>query len=112
MAIPAAYILIWGCIKIVISDKTVNTAVDHWTKGTSTKLDDILWRLLELVAGIEDHELQELTLTAGLADINKKYADAKEKGKEGKYKKATKPPIAKKHMLPLMALGPIDTGVC
>jgi len=111
MAIPAAYIVIWGCIKLVISDKTVNTAIDHWTKGTSTKLDDLLWRLLEIAAGIEDHELKELALNAGLADLNARYAAAKERGQEGRFKKKTKPPITVTQIAMLMQYEPLTEGV-
>ena len=114
MAIPPVYFLIWECIKLVISDKTVNTAVDHWTKGTSTKLDDLLWRLLEIAAGIEDHELQVLALESGVSDLTARYQAAKEAGAESKYKAPTRPPITvdQMQMLRLMA-GDINTlGVC
>jgi len=112
MAIPPVYFLIWECIKLVISDKTVNTAIDHWTKGTSTKLDDLLWRLLETAAGIEDHDLQVRALEAGVSDLTAKYQYAKEVGEEAVYKAPTKPPITVDQMRILMS-GDTDTmGVC
>jgi len=112
MAIPPAYFLIWECIKLVISDKTVNTAIDHWTKGTSNKLDDLLWRLLETAAGIEDHDLQVATLNTGVADITARYQAAKAVRLETAYKVPTTPPLTVDQMRILMS-GDTDTmGVC
>jgi len=103
MAIPAIYILIWGVAKLVISDKTVNTAVDHWTKGTSNRWDDLVWRVLEIAAGIEDHDLKVLTLNAGVADITARYVAAKEAGTEALYKKPTRTPIPPDYIRALMS---------
>lgn len=112
MALPVAYLLIWGCIKLVISDKTVNTAVDHWTKGTSTKLDDLLWKLLELAAGIEDEDLKELTLNAGVADLNARYDSAKAAGREHEFKQRTTPPISQTQIMALLTTDQLDVGNC
>lgn len=108
-AVPAALVAIWKCIKLVISDKTVNTAVDHWTKGTSTKLDDLFWRLLEICAGIEDHDLQKLTLDAGLTDLNLRYASAKEVGLAHRFKEPVEPPISTEQLQALLTGDPITT---
>jgi hypothetical protein len=112
MAVPIFYLLIWSCIKVIISNKTVNTAIDHWTQGNSTKLDDKVWKLLELAAGIEDEELKTLALNTGIAEIDAQYAFAKEAGRSGEFKEATPPPIGREYMQALLALNSDGTGVC
>ena len=72
--------LLWQCLKLVIENKTVNTAMDNWTKGTSNEIDDAVWALLESVTGVKDEELKQKMLNDGLAAIEEKYVTAKNEG--------------------------------
>lgn len=112
MAATIPFALIWACAKLVLSDKTVNTAIDHWAKGTSNKFDDLVWRLLEMAAGIPDHDLKVLALEAGVADLNAQYASAKKAGREAKFFLETKPPISQKEIISVLALEPGIIGNC
>lgn len=81
--------LIWTVAKTVLTNETVNKAIDNWVNGTSNSIDDMVWKLLESAAGVPAEE-REVVLNTGLQNIEAKYAEAKAAGTLDDLKKVTK----------------------
>lgn len=83
---PIAIIgMAWGVLKFVINEPIVNKAVDNWTKGTTNKIDDMVWSLVERLAGVTDETVATLA-REGVAEIQTVYNAAKEHGKLAEMK--------------------------
>jgi hypothetical protein len=72
--------LAWGIFKTVISEPIVNTALDNWTKGTSNKVDDWVWAILEQAAGIEDETARTAFVQTETQKVQAKYDESKAAG--------------------------------
>lgn len=73
--------VLWQILKTTVANDTVNKAMDNWTKGTSNKIDDWVWKLLEDVTGVKDEETRKTMLEDGLKAIEEKYMAAKAEGR-------------------------------
>lgn len=80
MNLIGALSLLWQLLKITVANEMVNTAMDHWVAGTSNKIDDWLWALLESVAGVENTEERNVAFVNGLTELQMKYDAAKADG--------------------------------
>lgn len=69
--------LFWTIFKTVVNNELVNKAIDNWTKGTSTNIDDLVWELIEKATGQKDIETQKKMIADGLEAIQAQYVDAK-----------------------------------
>lgn len=82
--------LLWQILKSTVANDTVNKAMDNWTKGTSNQIDDMVWKLLEQVTGVQDAETKAKMLEDGLKSIEKEYEVAKLEGRLVTLKAPTK----------------------
>lgn len=71
--------LIWGVIKYVLKTDLVNTALDHWTAGTSNKIDDWVWKIVEEVIAMPEKE-RPAAIVAKVEAIQARYDMAKVSG--------------------------------
>jgi hypothetical protein len=72
--------VIWGAIKSILREPIVKKALDHWTEGTSNKIDDWVWDLLKKLSGIKDEVDRDHAALEGVATLQAKYDWAKDSG--------------------------------
>jgi 5-carboxymethyl-2-hydroxymuconate isomerase len=82
--------LIWGAIKHVVNEPIVQTALDHWTAGTSNKIDDWVWEVLKMAAGVKNEEERKDVVKSEIALLQDRYDKSKEEGSAYALKQSIK----------------------
>lgn len=82
--------ILWGVLKHVIAQPIVKVALDNWTKGTSNKVDDWVWKMLKLAAAIKDEASRKAYVIKEVALLQERYDYARDEGILNEMKRSKK----------------------
>jgi hypothetical protein len=76
MIVPAMQItgLVWVVVKYVLKEDIINHALDNWAKGTSNRVDDWVWDMIERAIGVPDAD-REAFVVDETKKIQAKYEE-------------------------------------